>query len=121
MRRPPEKSAGPVVVNCFAQWEMGGPGKYRRVAPPDPAQKDSAAEREGWFQACLGHVAKITPPLRSVAFPYEIGCGLAGGKWPAYERMIADFARGNPDVEVTIAKWGGGPAKGGKGKGKGKG
>ena len=41
----------------------------------------------------------------STAFPYKIGCGLAGGKWSKYEAMIEAFAEANPDVEVTIVWW----------------
>jgi hypothetical protein len=27
-----------------------------------------------------------------IAFPYGIGCGLAGGNWKRYEEMIEEFA-----------------------------
>ena len=41
--------------------------------------------------------------LPSIAFPEQIGCGLAGGDWGAYERMLEEFADANPDVRVKGA------------------
>ena len=117
VRRPPASAAGrtPIVIAMFAQWEMGLPGKYNRVQPAPPS--DSASTRAGWFRQCLGAIAAIDPPLASIAFPYEIGCGLAGGDWRVYERMIVEFADANPHTRVTIARWTGGG--GGRGRGSG--
>ena len=42
--------------------------------------------------------------LPSIAFPEQIGCGLAGGDWGAYERMLEEFADANPDVRVYICR-----------------
>lgn len=41
-------------------------------------------------------------------FPYEMGCGLAGGKWQDYQRLINEFAAafaGNSNVTVKIIKY----------------
>ena len=46
--------------------------------------------RQGWFQECLDAIGKLN--LKSVAFPYEIGSGLAGGKWACYDNMLQKFA-----------------------------
>jgi hypothetical protein len=118
----------PVVINMFAQWEMGSAGKYNRVSPAPPS--DSAETRELWFAQCLDEIAKISPRPSSLAFPYEIGCGLAGGRWEHYERMLLEFAERYPDIEVFICRWTGGvggaenrgksargSGKGGKGQG----
>ena len=36
----------PTVINCFAQWEMGKPGKYNRVSPaPNDSEQVPAASR----------------------------------------------------------------------------
>ena len=48
----------PTVINIFAQFEMGGPGKYNRVKPA-PAGGDGAAAREGWFKECLGRIGRM--------------------------------------------------------------
>ena len=110
VRRPPAAifggggSSRPIVLNMFAQYEMGAPGKYRRVTPM-PA--DSAAERVRWFQQCLDRIAALMSELRlpSIAFPHEIGCGLAGGNWATYNQMLVEFARANPRVEVFVCRW----------------
>jgi hypothetical protein len=41
--------------------------------------------------------------LDSVAFPYGIGCGAAGGAWDVYYKIISDFAEyldGKVDVFI---------------------
>jgi hypothetical protein len=104
VRRPPAGVSGPgypIVLNLFAQWEIGPPGKYNRV---EPVQKDSKEQRLLWFQQCLAAVGKLNPKPPSVAFPHGIGCGLAGGDWTIYERMILEFASANVDIEVSICR-----------------
>ena len=121
VRRGPPGSGTPLVINAFAQYEMGGPGKYKRVPFP-PGVNDLAPQREGWFAQCLEAIGQLPSKPRSVAFPYQIGCGLAGGNWTRYRRMIDDFSRANPDVSVVIATMAGGaPGGGGRGKGGGRG
>jgi O-acetyl-ADP-ribose deacetylase (regulator of RNase III) len=110
VRRAPAGHAGPgrpAVVCMFAQWEMGAPGRYARVSPAPPS--DAAPAREEWFGQCLEEVARLDPPIKSIAFPHQIGCGLAGGNWRAYEAMILDFADRNPHILVAIC----GMARGG--------
>ena len=62
---------------------------------------DDASQRLQWFFACLDAISDI-PDLTSVAFPYTIGCGLAGGHWPDYERALEDCANGLPARGVTV-------------------
>jgi hypothetical protein len=94
------------------------PGKYNRVQPAP--RSDSASAREGWFRRCLELIGELPPPQRptSLAFPYEIGCGLAGGEWARFDAMISAFAASNPDIRVIIARWTGGGAGGGGGRGR---
>jgi hypothetical protein len=47
-------------------------------------------------------IADIQPKVNSVAFPHLIGCGLGGGDWKCYERLIAQFAESNPGIQVVI-------------------
>ncbi len=69
--------------------------------PGKATKKESAEKREGWFQSGLDLISQIDY-LDSVAFPYGIGSGLAGGNWENYYGMIYEFARANPDVKVVI-------------------
>ena len=89
VRRPPAAIFGaparPTVINLFAQWEMGAPGKYNRVQPAPPS--DLAAAREAWFAQCLQAIGNLEPKPKSLALPHEIGCGLAGGDWSRRARL----------------------------------
>lgn len=75
----------------FAQY---APGKPR----PGP---DSTDARTAAFLSCLDHIATI-PHIVSVAFPFQIGSGLAGGDWDNYRGMIDRFAAENPLIRVAI-------------------
>lgn len=79
------------IVNMFAQY---GGGK--------PRGRDSQAARLDYFRQCLGQIAKL-PGLESVAFPFLIGCGLAGGDWTRYHAEIERFA-GIAKVPVVLYK-----------------
>ena len=126
VRKPAFPGVGrPTVICIFGQFEMGPPDKYNRVQPRPP-EGDSAKTRERWFQDALNAIRhELQPPPESIAFPHEIGCGLAGGDWSRYNAMIQDFAQSMPHTQVIIARWmGGGGAssgRGGGGRGRGRG
>lgn len=79
------------VICAFAQVT---PGKQ------NPEQNDSAKERQQYFLECLEQILLLEP--KSVGFPYKIGCGLAGGNWLIYEKMIQDWSKRNPEIDVVI-------------------
>ena len=79
------KRQNPFVIAMFAQRL---PGKAR--------PNDSSSQRISWFQECLDRIAKIKG-LRSIAFPCNIGCGLAGGDWNTYSEMIERWAVKNKE------------------------
>lgn len=72
-----------LVISMFAQLY---PGK------PIPSGKDTIELRKTYFEECLCKILKIID-LDSIAFPWKIGCGLAGGKWEDYYKMIEDFSK----------------------------
>ena len=80
------------VINMLAQISGGRPKK--------PETFEARAE---YFQQCLDQIKEI-PDLDSIAFPYNIGCGLAKGNWPLYEKMLADFAR-EVNIPVVLYKY----------------
>lgn len=59
---------------------------------------DSYEKRIQWFKTALwsfGNHLKTKHLLNNkvcVAFPFRIGCGLAGGDWNVYENVIREFA-----------------------------
>ena len=71
--------------------------------PGKPKKNETAKKREKWFEEGLEKIEEI-PDLESVAFPYGIGSGLAGGNWENYQKMINKFAKSNPDIKVVIYK-----------------
>lgn len=81
------------IINLFGQLYPGRP-KY---------PNDSTQLRQQWFQTCLEEISDIDG-ISSVAFPYKIGCGLAGGNWTNYLNMINDWAHSNPHINVVIYK-----------------
>ena len=81
---------GPIVIGLYGQLDFGRPGRSLRT----PKGRDSAQLRIGWFKSALVHLEQFMRQrgLDTVAFPYTIGCGLAGGSWPAYLAIIEAFA-----------------------------
>lgn len=53
-----------------------------------PAYKDTYQNRKIWFQECLDILDENN--YETVAMPYGIGCGLAGGKWFEYKKMLEE-------------------------------
>ena len=52
---------------------------------------DGIPVRQKYFYHCLLRLAKV-PDLESVAFPWRVGCGAAGGDWERYLGIITNFA-----------------------------
>lgn len=78
------------VCNMFAQRNPGG-----------PKDGDTKEDRLCWFEDCLKKI-KAIKNLRSIAFPENIGCGLAKGDWKMYKRRLEYFASENHMVDVYI-------------------
>ena len=85
------------VINIYGQLKPGKPSSGR----------DSAASRIEAFGKALDQIAKF-PELESIGFPYGIGCGLAGGDWNEYEKLLEDFAKrvGGGGVSVILYRLG---------------
>jgi len=83
------------VVALFGQLYPGSP-KYPN------SDRDGFVARRNHFKSCLTQLAQV-PDLQSVAFPWSIGCGAAGGDWDEYLKMINDFCQ-RTSVEVVIYK-----------------
>jgi O-acetyl-ADP-ribose deacetylase (regulator of RNase III) len=64
---------------------------------------DGIPVREKYFYNGLLRLA-LLPDLESVAFPWRIGCGAAGGNWDHYLGNITNFAQhvGEKGVKVRI-------------------
>jgi len=53
--------------------------------------EDTESNRKIWFHQCLLKISEIEN-LQSIAFPYKIGCNLAGGNWDWYQRKLEKFS-----------------------------
>lgn len=95
---------GRLVINMTAQVLPGGPGKVFEVAP-GMSVTETSETREKLFVQCLKKLKEIET-LRSIAFPWRIGCGVAGGDWNRYHAVIDRFADmlAKKDIEVFIVK-----------------
>lgn len=69
------------VINMMSQFY---PGKARYG-------NDTIVKRREWFWKCLYKISQIQE-IESISFPYNIGCGLAGGNWNEYFTMIQSFS-----------------------------
>jgi O-acetyl-ADP-ribose deacetylase (regulator of RNase III) len=83
------------VVALFGQFYPGSP-KY------PTSDRDGFVARRNYFQLCLTRLAQIKD-LQSVAFPWGIGCGAAGGDWAEYLQMINTFSQ-LTSAEVIVYK-----------------
>ncbi len=74
------------IICMFAQWTPGKPGAYTKYYPAD--YSDTPIDRQNYFAQCLEEIEKLG--IKKVAMPYLIGCGLGGGSWKIYKKMISD-------------------------------
>lgn len=89
-------TTGPIVFSLFAQYYPGGHN----------TTNDSPSMREAWFAQCLSHtrdyILRHQSAVTTIAFPWCIGCGSAGGDWSKYHAMIDKFAKEVLPCQVYI-------------------
>jgi len=90
------------VINMFGQYFPGAPGTYSSIYEVEYLP-DSLEDRETYFQMCLDEISNINH-FKGLVFPDHIGCGLGGGVWKNYLKMIEKFSNNSPDVDVKIYK-----------------
>ena len=85
----------------FAQWDYGScdKGRKRNIQP----NVDTPENREEWFCKCLVAIGSLKH--QKIAFPFKIGCGLAGGNWKVYFKMIKEFSwKYNKHVTIIVPR-----------------
>jgi len=65
---------------------------YGQNKPGSVSGTETWQRRLQWFESGLNHLVQHIEPNTVVAFPYMIGCGLAGGNWLHYEPKIMEFS-----------------------------
>lgn len=78
----------PILLHMMAQWTPSKPCSYSKYYPS--TYKDTIVNRKIWFQECLHALEEHVPSDEYIAMPFRIGCGLAGGNWIEYRKMLED-------------------------------
>lgn len=82
------------ILAMYAQYHPGGPSER---------DGDTKEQRILWFEACLEKITNIKN-LRDIAFPYNIGCGLAKGDWDTYRVLLDKFAEENTFRVILVSQ-----------------
>ena len=92
------------VAAIFGQWRPGKCGSRYHGNYPEHPSIETTQRRVVWFKQGLQDLEEQLRrlPIKTIGFPYKIGCGLAGGDWMVYLALVADFARRNPKLTVDI-------------------
>lgn len=77
-------------------------GQYAQGKPGANEVPDTANDRLRYFETALTDLISKIPPSSSLAIPYKIGCGLAGGNWSDTKRVLRKAAAANPTVSFVI-------------------
>lgn len=104
-----EGRAAPHVACLLGQFYPGKSGNYWRKGYTHlPKKDDSASNRILWFVQALTSLSEQLEgdysDVKTVGFPFKIGCGLAGGNWAQYRDFIDAFSDTHPDIQVRIYK-----------------
>lgn len=93
LAEPPPGVTGPVVACLMGQVAPGTPSSSARRYGV-PSGTDNIQCRLNYFQSALNELADACQRehWKLVAFPFRIGCGLAGGSWPDYLAMLQEFS-----------------------------
>ena len=82
------------IINAYAQYY---PSKSKYT-------NDNPKNRLQWFNECLQKISQIKDiKKKTVALPFNIGCGSAGGNWDEYYNIIQDFAN-KEKIYITLYK-----------------
>ena len=68
---------------------------------PNIRRDETFESREHAFSQCL-EAMEILPKDAVIAFPYRIGCGLAGGRYTNYLKMIKQFAKDREGKVIIV-------------------
>lgn len=93
---------GTISVHCDGDKDRYIINMYAQIFPGPPKTNDVAKDRLTAFRLCMAQILKIKD-LKSIAFPYKIGCGLAQGNWTEYLNVIKHFAA-ETKAEVYICR-----------------
>ena len=82
----------PIIVGLLGQIGPGKPFRWASTYKFDP-KTDTPEQRLVYFKQGLDKLLTICleEKITSIGFPFQIGCGLAGGDWNDYLKAIINF------------------------------
>lgn len=103
LARPPPDSIGPVIAHLMGQIAPGKPASSARKYGISPGTDNTKCRLE-YFKSALDELADVCRQenWKVVAFPFRIGCGLAGGSWPDYLAMLQEFSNVVSEHGVSV-------------------
>lgn len=79
-------------------------GQYTPGKPGNAKVPDYAKDRQGYFESALLDLISQIPADASLAIPYKIGCGMAGGNWTIYSAILQKIANSHLTLKIRIYK-----------------
>ncbi len=92
LAKPEAGVHGPIVACLMGQVAPGKCGSWAAKYKVNH-EDDSSEMRQIYFKSALHQLAdlSIASDWSQIAFPFNIGGGLAGGYWPTYPDMLREF------------------------------
>lgn len=90
-----ESPGKPKIVCLFGQWRPGSLNSPYVLSYPESFPPETNSVRLQWFKTALKTFCDRVAAgngVHTVAIPYKIGCGLAGGSWDEYEKVLKEFS-----------------------------
>lgn len=95
------------VASLMAQFAPGKPRSYYKNVTEEHGYDDDSIQRIEWFKKSLEELKSqiVKNDFKTIAFPKGIGCGMAGGDWKIYSKIIEDFSISlGYDVKVYVVQ-----------------
>ena len=84
--------SGPSIICVYGQYR---PGKTNSRYSYPTEYPDTLSDRLKYFEECLDGLIEFfgeeTSECPTIAVPFNIGCGLAGGRWDRYLALLNTF------------------------------
>ena len=85
----------PNIICLFGQWAPGKLGAAYHSYYPASNPVETELQRLLWFISGLSQIGEYllreSRRVVTIAVPYKIGCGLAGGNWEKYSMILSQF------------------------------
>tara|TARA_R110002111_G_scaffold119154_3_gene182101 strand:- start:625 stop:918 length:294 start_codon:yes stop_codon:yes gene_type:complete len=93
-----------MIACLFGQYTPGKVGYWNKVYGQWENTIETKEQRLIWFKNSLDNLSEklLNKNVKNIAFPFKIGCGLAGGNWKNYLGLIKEWETNNKQYNVYI-------------------